>query len=198
VSQSAISVPRSRRSRKWLRPALETAVLLFLLLLVVRGTLQNFHIRGHSMEPTLHDQEYMVVNRAAYLLQSPARGDIVVFRYPNDPSEDYVKRVIAVPGDVVSVIGELVMVDGVPLQEVYVSAVNATNPYRPIVNLTVGANEYFVIGDNRGNSSDSRQWGFVPRANLIGKAVLVYWPFGVDNFGLLPDMSQVFAKVSDQ
>ncbi len=149
------------------------------------------------MELALHDQEYMIVNKAAYFFQPPARGDVIVFRYPNNPHEDFVKRVIAIPGDVISVIGESVMVNSVNLHESYVNRQNALNPYKPIINLTVVRDEYFVMGDNRSNSSDSRQWGFVPRANIIGKAALIYWPFGVDNFGPLPDMSSVFAKVPD-
>lgn len=174
---------------------LETLGLAVLMLLIVRSTLQNFHIQGYSMEPTLHNQEYIVVNRAAYFFQSPARGDIIVFRYPDNPREDFVKRVIAIPGDVISVIGNQVTVNTITLHEPYVAKANVTSPYRPIIKLAVGKDRYFVMGDNRGSSSDSRQWGFVPRESIIGKAVLIYWPPDQDNFGLLPDMSQVFAQV---
>jgi signal peptidase I len=162
------------------------------MLLMAQSTLQNFHIQGRSMEPTLHDQEYMIVNKAAYFFQHPARGDIVVFHNPLNPREDYVKRVIAIPGDAISIAGSSIVINGVPLHETYVSRQNQQNTYPPLL-LVVRPDHYFVLGDNRGNSSDSRQWGLVPRENIIGKAVLVYWPVGTDNFGPLPDMSHIFA-----
>lgn len=186
---------RATLIRLWVRQILETITLVLLMLLVIRVTLQNFHIDGHSMEPTLHDQEYILVNKAAYLLQEPARGDIIVFQYPLDPQENYIKRIIATPGDRISIQKNTVIVDGTALHERYVNKDDPYNPYPAINQRVVGANQYFVMGDNRGNSSDSRAWGMVPRQNIIGKAVVVYWPFDVDNFGLLPNMSDVFAHV---
>ncbi|GCE18365.1 signal peptidase I [Dictyobacter kobayashii] len=186
---------RAIQARLWIRQILETITLVLLMLLVIRITLQNFHIDGHSMEPTLHDQEYILVNKAAYLLQEPERGDIIVFRYPRDPQEDYIKRIIATPGDSISIQKDKVVVDGTTLQERYINKDDPYNPYPAINQRVIGPDEYFVMGDNRGNSSDSRAWGLVPRQNIIGKAVVVYWPFNVDNFGLLPNMSGVFAHV---
>ncbi|GCE04518.1 signal peptidase I [Dictyobacter aurantiacus] len=186
---------RSTLVRLWLRQILETVTLVLLMLLLIRVTLQNFHIDGHSMEPTLHDQEYILVNKAAYLLQGPARGDIIVFQYPRDPQENYIKRIIATPGDRISIIKNTVSVDGTVLHESYVNKDDPYNPYPAIKQRVVGPDQYFVMGDNRGNSSDSRAWGMVPRRNIIGKAVVVYWPFDVDNLGLLPNESGVFAHV---
>lgn len=169
-------------------------LLLLLLFICIHLPIQNFRIQGHSMEPTLHDQEFVLVNKAAYVLQPPARGDIIVFQYPRNPQESYIKRIIAVPGDVISVDGQIVTVDGVRLQEPYVNKQDSFNPYTAIKKHIVGPNQYFVMGDNRGNSSDSRQWGLVPRDNILGKAMLIYWP-PANNIGFLADPVNVFARV---
>jgi len=191
----ARSVSTSPRRLRGLRRVVDALLLVTLLIFFMRLPLQNFHILGHSMEPTFHDQEYVAVNKAAYLFQQPARGDVVVFHYPLDPQEDYIKRIIAIPGDVISVLNQTVIVDGVPLSETYVSRENQGNPYPSFTKRIVGPNEYFVMGDNRGGSSDSRQWGFVPRQNIVGRVAVVYWPLGVDNLGLIPSMNNVFAQV---
>ncbi|RAQ97334.1 signal peptidase I [Thermogemmatispora tikiterensis] len=188
---------KEERGHRLLRDILETVALTLLLLLVVRLTVQHYYIDGPSMEPTLHNQEYILVDRLAYLFHPPQRGDIIVFHYPRDPSVDYVKRIIAVPGDTITVIGQTVIVDGVTLHEPYT---NPNDPaslavYPPIRNLVIGPDQYFVMGDNRGDSSDSRQWGTVPKQDIVGKATLVYWPLGANNFGLLPDESSVFAGI---
>ena len=190
---NTVSTPQ-RRLRA-LRKTVETLLLVSLLVFFLRLPLQNFHILGHSMEPTFHDQEYVAVNKAAYLFEPPARGDVIVFHYPLDIQEDYIKRIIAIPGDVISVINQTVIVDGVQLNETYVSKENQGNPYPSFTKRIVGPDEYFVMGDNRGGSSDSRQWGFVPRQNIVGRVAVVYWPLGVDNLGLIPNMNNVFAQV---
>lgn len=178
-----------------LREIIETIALTLLMFLVIRFAVQNFRVDGMSMEPTLHDQEFILVNKAAYVFHAPQRGDVIVFEYPRDPQVDYVKRIIAIPGDVISVVGEQVTVDGATLHESYVNPSDPFNPFPPIYNHVIPPNYYFVMGDNRGNSSDSRQWGLVPRQNIIGRATFVYWPFDGGNFGLLPDFSSVFASV---
>jgi signal peptidase I len=185
------------QDRRLLRDLLETIALTLLLLLAIRLTVQHYAIDGPSMEPTLHNQEYILVDRLAYLFHPPQRGDIIVFHYPRDTSIDYVKRIIAIPGDTITVIGQTVIVDGVTLHEPYINPDDPANTviYPPIKNLVIKANQYFVMGDNRGDSSDSRQWGTVPRQDIVGKAILVYWPIGANNFGLLPDASSVFAAV---
>jgi signal peptidase I len=183
------------RRYRILREIIETITLTLLMFLIIRFAAQNFRVDGMSMEPTLHNQEYILVNKAAYVFHAPHRGDVIVFEYPPDPRVDYVKRIIALPGDVISVVGEKVTVDGVTLREPYINQSDPFNPFPPIYRRTVLANDYFVMGDNRGNSSDSRQWGFVPRQNIIGQATFVYWPFDGGNFGLLPDFSSVFASI---
>jgi len=178
-----------------LREIIETITLTLLMFLVIRFAVQNFRVDGMSMEPTLHNQEFIIVNKAAYIFHAPGRGDVIVFEYPLDPQIDYVKRIIAIPGDIISIVGEKVTVDGDTLHEPYINPNDPFNPYIPIVNRIIPPNDYFVMGDNRGNSSDSRQWGYVPRQNIIGKATFVYWPFNVGNFGLLADYPNVFAAV---
>ena len=183
------------KRRRFVRELLEIMTLTLLMFLVLRFAVQNFRIDGPSMEPTLHNQEYILVDKAAYLFQAPERGDVIVFEYPLNPQLDYVKRIIAVPGDIVSVAGQRVTVDGVTLNEPYVNKNDPSNPFPPINKRIVGPNEYFVMGDNRGDSSDSREWGFVPSQNIIGKAAFVYWPFSENNFGLLPNVIPVFAHI---
>ncbi|GAC1359613.1 MAG: signal peptidase I [Ktedonobacteraceae bacterium] len=191
----AYSTSISQRRLRWLRHLVEMLLLITLAISFIRLPLQNFHIVGHSMEPTFHDQEYVIVNKAAYLFRPPARSDVIVFHYPPDPQEDYIKRIIAVPGDVISVLDQTVIVDGIQLNETYVRKEFQGNPYPSFSKRIVGPNEYFVMGDNRAGSSDSRQWGFVPRADIVGQVQVIYWPLQVDNLGLIPDMSNVFAQL---
>jgi len=178
----------SEKNYRWIREVLETIVLTLLMFLIIHFAVQNYRVDGQSMEPTLHNQELILVDKASYLFHSPERGDVIVFHYPLDPQVDYVKRIVAVPGDIISVVGETVTVDGVTLNEPYINQDDPGNPFPPLTNRIVPPNDYFV-------SSDSRQWGFVPHQNIVGKAAIIYWPFGVNNFGLLPNVDSVFAKV---
>ena len=179
------------------REIIETIVLTILMFLVIRFAVQNFNIEGTSMEPSLHNTELILVDKWSYLFHAPDRGDVIVFVAPPDPSQDYIKRIVAVPGDVLTIHDTTVIVDGVTLKEPYVAPQNQGNPYafKVINNMTIPPNDYFVLGDNRGGSSDSRNWGFVPRANIIGKAALVYWPLGQNNDGFLPNYASVFNSV---
>jgi signal peptidase I len=176
----------------------ETVKLILLTILMygmINMLMRSFDIQGPSMEPTLHNQERVIVDKVSYIFHPPARGDVIVFQVPRNPSLDYVKRIIAIPGDVITVEGTTVKVDGVTLREPYIDPERQGNPYRPIINRVVPPNDYFVMGDDRINSSDSRDWGFVPRSNIIGRAALIYWPLGQDNDGFLHDYSSVFADV---
>ncbi len=179
------------------REVIETIVLTVLMFLVIRFAVQNFNIEGHSMEPSLHDQELILVDKWTYLFHPPSRGDVIVFVAPPQPSQDYIKRVIGIPGDVITIDNTTVLVDGVALKETYVDPRNngATFEDKTIHNLVVPPDDYFVLGDNRANSSDSRVWGFVPKQNIIGRAALVYWPLQQDNDGFLPNVSAVYANV---
>lgn len=175
----------------------ETIFLTLLMFLIIRFAIQNFNIDGTSMEPSLHNSELVLVDKWSYLFHAPERGDIVVFHAPPEPAQDYVKRIIGLPGDVITVHGTTVIVDGVSLKETYVAARDQGVPQgaRTITNEVVPPNQYFVLGDNRAVSSDSRIWGFVPRKNVIGRTAFVYWPLGADNMGLVPNMGSVFAGV---
>jgi signal peptidase I len=178
-----------------IREIIETIVLTLLMFLVIRFAIQNFNVDGTSMEPNLHNTELILVDKWTYMFRSPARGDVIVFIAPPHPDMDYVKRVIGLPGDVVTVRGTTIIVDGVTLSEPYVSPQNQGNLFKNLINLVVPANEYFVLGDNRAVSSDSRDWGFVPKANIIGRAAFVYWPLGQDNNGFLKNYAFVFANI---
>jgi len=184
-----------------IREVIEMAVLTVLMFLIIQLAVQNYFVDGTSMEPNLHDQERILVDKWTYLFHAPARGDVIVFIAPPtaDPTgnSDYVKRIIAIPGDVITINNTTVIVDDVTLQEPYIDPKRQGNPYfnNVIHNLVVPPGKYFVLGDNRAGSSDSRDWGLVPRANIIGRAALVYWPLGEDNYGLLPNESAVFASV---
>ena len=174
-----------------LREVLEVAVITLLLFICVRGVIQNYQVQGPSMQPTLQNHEYILVDKATYLFGSPQRGDVIVFKWPKDTSEDFVKRIIGVPGDTVRVNASgQVTVDGTAINEPYVN--DLANPYVPNT-WVLGPNQYFVLGDNRGDSSDSRDWGLVPRSDIIGRAELVYWP--LDEVHILSDWSSVFAAV---
>ena len=180
-----------------IREIIETIILTVLMFVVINLAVQNYDVDGPSMEPSLHNQERIMVDKVSYLFRAPARGDVIVFVAPPEPTKDYVKRIIAVPGDVLTVQGTTVKVNNVTLNETYVHSGYQGNPYAatPIVNQVVPAGDYFVMGDDRKDSSDSRAWGYVPRKNIIGRAALVYWPFNESNTGLLPDVSSVFAGV---
>jgi signal peptidase I len=150
---------------------LETLILSVVLFVTINAISARIRVDGDSMIPTLVSGEYVVVNRLSYRLGSPQRGDIIVFHYPRDPKEEYIKRVIGLPGDEVEVLNGSVNIDGQPLDESYLNVkMNYNGTWR------VPTGQLFVLGDNRNNSSDSHDWGMVPMDYVVGKAVLVYWP----------------------
>lgn len=177
------------------REVIETVVLTVLMFLVIRLAVQNFNIDGHSMEPTLHDTELILVDKWTYRFHQPARGDVIVFVAPPNPSQDYIKRIVGLPGDVITIQDTRVFVNGKQLNEFYVKPQNQGDPYPPFANRVVPPGAYFVLGDNRNGSSDSRDWGCVPQKNIVGRAALVYWPLGQDNDGLLPNVSATFDAI---
>jgi signal peptidase I len=140
---------------------------------------QPVKVEGTSMMPTLTDQERIFINKFTYRfgLGGVERGDTVVFWYPQDTSKSYIKRVIGVPGDRVRVDAGQVYVNGQAMVENYVPAENRDfSSWREGEEQVVPDGKYFVLGDHRNQSSDSRMWGYVPRENIYGKAVFVYWP----------------------
>ena len=189
--------PAAKNQFRFVREMVETVVLTVLLFFIISSAVQNYFVDGVSMEPNLHNTERILVDKWSYLFHPPERGDIIVFAAPPDPSEDYVKRIIALPGDIITIRNTTVIVDNDTLNETYVNPAQQGNPfaYKQINNVIVPPNDYFVLGDNRAESSDSRDWGFVPRNNIVGRAVMVYWPLGESNDGLLPNVSNVFVNV---
>ncbi len=188
---------RSAKRYRLIREIVETIILAVLIFFLINQAIQNFDVEGLSMEPRLHSGERVMVDKVSYLFRAPAGGDVVVFVAPPQPAENYVKRIIAVPGDVISINDGVPTVNGVTLHEFYIDShrLRASPSDKPVHGLLVPSDHYFVMGDNRMDSYDSRSWGLLPRKDIIGRAALVYWPFGVDNSGLLPDVSSVFARV---
>jgi signal peptidase I len=158
--------------RGFLRDTLETLGLAIILFLVINAISARVRVDGFSMRPTLDDGQYVLVNRMAYRLGQPERGDIIVFRPPVESHEDYIKRIIGLPGDSVEINNGSVYVNGVIMSEAYIAAPPAYSG-----NWVVPAGNLFVLGDNRNNSSDSHSWGMLPVENILGRAILVYWPF---------------------
>ncbi len=181
--------PAPRRHSHLAREIIETIVLTALIFFAIRFSVQTFRVDGPSMQPGLFTGEYVLVNKLAYLFHGPQRGDVIVFHYPRDPTQDFIKRVIGLPGDTLVITNDAVKVDGVTLKEPYISqAANAQ-----IINLKLQPDQYFVMGDNRPFSSDSRAWGPVPASYIIGKATLVFWP--LSNWEVIPTFNNVFASL---
>lgn len=167
-------------------------VLALLMVMVIRNFIHNYRIDGISMEPNFHDRQFLIVNRFAYCpginveipvvnvplfsktwcVRTPTRGDVVIFQYPRDPSRDFIKRVIGLPGETVEVRDGQVYVDGVLMPEPFGPNPGSYNAPP----LTVGSDEVYVMGDNRNNSSDSHLWGPLKLDHIIGKALVSYWP----------------------
>jgi signal peptidase I len=149
------------------------------------------------MEPSLHNQELILVDKWTYLFHAPARGDVIVFIAPPEPNQDFIKRIVGVPGDVVSINNGVPTIDGVTLKEYYVDPhrMSSSPTDRLVSKLVIPPGKYFVLGDNRAGSFDSRSWGLLPKEDIIGRAALVYWPVGQSNDGLLPNVSSVFASL---
>jgi signal peptidase I len=205
-TRAAADAERKPRRKSLVREYGEAILIAVLLALVIRTlVVQAFTIPSGSMMDTLLVGDYILVNKFIYGpevpftdwhlpgLRQPARGDIIVFRYPQDESRDFIKRIIGVPGDVVQVRGHQVYVNGRPLSEPYVKPGSATSAHtgsgycgyaygcEPTV---VPPGSYFVMGDNRDNSQDSRYWGFVRRDKIKGKAFLIYWSWDSDHHWL--------------
>jgi signal peptidase I len=188
---------RGRRVGRLAREFVETFVFALLIFLAVRAALQNYSVEGSSMEPVLHNGQYLIVNKAIYtrinlktisrflpfidlgdnpvhyLFRAPRRGDVVVLHFPGHPERvPLIKRIIGEPGDTVEIRDGTVYINGGPLDEPYIMS-KPTYTYGPA---EVPAKQYFVLGDNRNNSYDSHSWGFLPEENIIGQAWISYWP----------------------
>lgn len=152
-----------------------------ILALVIRTFLfQPFYIPSGSMEPTLQVGDKIIVNKLTTRFKEPERGQIVVFKFPYDPSQDFVKRIIGLPGETVEIRDSQVYINGEPLEEEYLPEGLVYPDFPPV---TVPEDSYFVLGDNRNNSQDSRTWGPLPREFVIGQVMVIYWP--LDRIGIV-------------
>ena len=167
-----------------IREIIETVLLALVVYLALQVSVQPYRVEGSSMVPTLAEGEYLLVNKMVYwqvpllggddgyLVHPPQTGEVVIFRFPDEPTRNFVKRVIGVPGDTVVIAKGTVFVNGQALEEPYVTLSDrgSMDPFK------VPPDSYFVLGDNRGASDDSRSWGVVPEENIIGRAWVTYWP----------------------
>ena len=180
----------------WFKELLEAAMIGMVLFIAIQAALVNFRVEGSSMQPTLLPGHYLMVNKLVYfqldthrlgmiipfwqptdpgevyLGRTPRRGDVVVFDYPEDPRRQFVKRVIGEPGDRISIDDGRVSVNGTPLGEPYLTQLGRSSMHT----VALDDDEYFVMGDNRRGSQDSRHWGPLPSDHIIGKVWAVYWP----------------------
>jgi signal peptidase I len=157
--------------RSFFMEILQTVLLALILYFLIDSVVARVRVENISMQPTLQPGEFILVNRLAYRFGEVQRGDIIIFHNPQNPMEDYVKRVIGVPGDNVIVRNGKVEINGQVLDEDYISA---PPTYDGVWKISTGS--LFVLGDNRNQSSDSHSWGFVPNKNVVGRALVIYWP----------------------
>lgn len=186
------------------REFLEAVLLALIVFLVIQTSVQNFRVEGSSMHPTLEGGQFLLVNKVVYFkidqerlsriipfwevndtqesfaVHAPERGEVIVFRFPKDETRDFVKRVIGIPGDRISIKEGTVSVNGTALSEPYITVHDTSN----MAERKMGRKEYFVLGDNRSGSSDSRMGWNVPEENILGKVWIVYWP--LSSWTLLP------------
>ncbi len=182
-----------RRNSNILLEIAETVLLAALIFFGTRLLVQNFLVEGPSMSPSLADSEFLLVNKLSYLAEDPQRGDVIVFRSPRSPDEDLVKRVIGLPNDEVEIRAGQVLVNGHLVDEssYFNGPIGRDTPPR-----RVPQDSYFVMGDNRLQSRDSRDIGAVPRASIVGQVWLVYWPPG--KFGFLPEAAPALVPVPER
>jgi len=168
-------VPQPASHTSWLKLVLETlqtVVLALVLYVMIDSVVARVRVENISMLPTLQSGEFILVNKLAYRFSDVKRGDIIVFHFPQNPHEDYIKRVIGVPDDVIDIHDNQVWINNQQLAEAYIAS-------EPQYSGTwkVPKDSLFVLGDNRNQSSDSHSWGFVPYTNIVGRAQVIYWPF---------------------
>jgi signal peptidase I len=164
--------------KSWIRDILlAVAIAVFIVIFVI----QPVKVEGTSMQPRLVDQERIFVNRFIYRFEEIQRGDVVVFWYPRDTNKSFIKRVVGVPGDVVEIRRGLLHVNGARIEEPYLKP--EFRDHESFARSVVPPDHYFVLGDHRNSSNDSRMWGFVPLRLIYGKAIFRYWP--VSRLGLV-------------
>jgi len=149
-----------------------TIIVAIVIFFVLQTTIQSFIVVGYSMEPNFEPGQRLIVSKVSYRFGEPQRGNVIVFQPPKNQRPDYIKRIIALPGDTVEIKEGVVYINDRALDEPYIREASR-DTLKPT---EVPENEYFVLGDNRNNSNDSCDWGTVPRQNIIGKAWISIWP----------------------
>ncbi len=157
--------------KRLIRDIFETILIAFVLFIAVNTISARIRVESISMEPTLFRGDFILVEKISHRLRNPNRGDIVVFKYPSDPTQNYIKRVIGLPGDRIFITNGKLTINGDVVDEPYIKAMPAYTG-----NWEVPEDSIFVLGDNRNRSNDSHIWGMVPYENILGRALLIYWP----------------------
>lgn len=184
TNPNADDLDKEQPIKNWLRLAISFDIVLVIGTLFRILVLQPYMVEGDSMENNFHNEETLLVDKISYKFHNPQRSDVIIFVAPQNPKDDYIKRIIGLPGDTFSIKNSKVYINDELLQEPYLADNIVTNFSKSgISQIKLQDGEYFVLGDNRTNSSDSREWGVVPKNNIIGKAWLVVYPF--DNIGLV-------------
>jgi signal peptidase I len=184
--------PQSPRQKSFLRDTLEIVFLALVLYVVIQYAVQTVHVLGSSMYGTLHDNDLLVASKISYKLHPPQRGDIIVFKPPDEASRDFIKRVIALPGERLHITNGVVYINGQVLHEPYLPEKWTYNNNWPATgqDQLMPPDQYFVMGDNRNHSSDSRAFGAIELGSILGKAEIRIWPLGqVGFFGAKPTLA---------
>jgi len=184
--KEAIFPAEKKKEKYFLRSWYETKLdidTVVIIALLIRLIIQPFSVFGSSMEPNFHNHQYIIINAISYRLHSPARGDIIVFKYPYNKNKNYIKRIIGLPKERIQIKNNQVYIynsehpDGFVLNENYLIKGTKTTPHnKEFSDITLKDNEYYVLGDNRESSSDSRDWGPLPKDLIIGKTWILCWP----------------------
>jgi signal peptidase I len=183
MAQSQMAQPplaSSPRQKSFLRDTLEIVFLALVLYVVIQYAVQTVHVLGSSMYATLHDNDLLVASKISYKLHPPQRGDIVVFKPPDEASRDFIKRIIALPGERIHITKGVVYINGQVLREPYLPEKWTYNDNWPASgqDQLIPPDQYFVMGDNRNHSSDSRTFGPIELNSILGKAEIRIWPLG--------------------
>jgi len=196
MAQSQMAQPpapaSSPRQKSFLRDTLEIVFLALVLYVVIQYAVQTVHVLGSSMYGTLHDNDLLVASKISYKLHQPQRGDIVVFKPPDEASRDFIKRIIALPGERIHIANSVVYINGQVVREPYLPERWTYNNNWPASgqDQLIPPDEYFVMGDNRNHSSDSRTFGPIELDSILGKAEIRIWPLGnVGFFGAKPTLA---------
>lgn len=180
-----------KRITSFILDILQTVVLALAIFMIVYLFLfQPHQVKGQSMDPNFEDGEYLLTDKISYKVGAPKRGNVIIFAAPPNERDDFIKRIVGLPGETVSLQDGKILINGEPLIEPYIPTNIETFPGAYLAEgeqVSLGPDDYFVLGDNRSHSSDSRAWGPIKKEHIVGKAWLVYWP--PDSVRVIPGIS---------